>query len=213
MEVIMEIKNKILERNLIYDNTIVLKYHIEYPQIVPDSTVYIRRFNLYNENIALSLQQKAENELFKEAIELYKFNKKNNYPTMVYEVYQNYKITFNSWKIISLFIDEYTFTGGAHGNTIRTSQTWDLSRGRQIELYQFFNNPYFILQILKNIKMQIEENPEIYFDDACCLLIDTFNPQSFYLDQRSIIIYFQQYDIAPYSSGIREFSIFTALLF
>lgn len=209
----MEIKNKILERNLIYDNTIVLKYHIEYPQIVPDSTVYIRRFNLYNENIALSLQQKAENELFKEAIELYKFNKKNNYPTMVYEVYQNYKITFNSWKIISLFIDEYTFTGGAHGNTIRTSQTWDLSRGRQIELYQFFNNPYFILQILKNIKMQIEENPEIYFDDACCLLIDTFNPQSFYLDQRSIIIYFQQYDIAPYSSGIREFSIFTALLF
>ncbi len=203
----MQIINKILERNLIFDNTIVLKYHIEYPQIVPDSTIYIRRFNLYNENIALSLQQKAENELFKESIELYKYNKKNNYPTMVYEVYQNYKITFNSWKIISLFIDEYTFTGGAHGSTIRSSQTWDLSRGRQIELYQFFNNPYFILQILKDIKMQIEENPEIYFDDACCLLIDTFNPQSFYLDQRSIIIYFQQYDIAPYSSGIREFYI------
>lgn len=203
----MQIINKILERNLIYDNTVVLKYHIEYPQIVPDSTVYIKRFNSYNENIALSLQQKAENELFKEAIELYKYNKKNNYPTMVYEVYQNYKITFNSWKIISLFIDEYTFTGGAHGNTIRSSQTWGLSQGRQIELYQFFNNPYFILQILKDIKMQIGENSEIYFDDACCLLIDTFNPQSFYLDQRSIIIYFQQYDIAPYSSGIMEFSV------
>lgn len=203
----MQIEKKILEKNLIYDNTIILKYHIEYPQIVPDSTISTRRFNLYNENIALSLQQKAENELFKDAIDLYNFNKKNNYPTMVYEVYQNYKITFNFRNIISLFIDEYTFTGGAHGSTIRTSQTWDLNQGRQIELYQFFNNPYFLLQILKDIKMQIKENSSIYFDDACCLLIDTFNPQSYYLEPNSIIIYFQQYDIAPYSSGIREFPI------
>lgn len=203
----MQIEKKILERNLTYDNTIILKYHIEYPQIISSDTISTRRFNLYNENIALSLQQKAENELFKDAIDLYKFNKKNNYPIMVYEVYQNYKITFNFRNIISLFIDEYTFTGGAHGSTIRTSQTWDLNQGRQIELYQFFNNPYFILQILRDIKMQIGENPEIYFDDVCCLLIDTFNPCSYYLEPSSIIIYFQQYDIAPYSSGIMEFSI------
>lgn len=207
MKFIMQIENKILERNLIYDNTIILKYHIEYPQMVPDNTIYTRRFNLYNENIALSLQRKAENELFKEAIDLYNYNKKNNYPTMIYEVYQTYKITLNSRNIISLFIDEYTFTGGAHGSTIRASQTWDLNQGKQIELYQFFNNPYFILQILKNIKMQIQEKPEIYFDDACCLLIETFNPFSYYLVPGSIIIYFQQYDIAPYSSGIMEFSI------
>lgn len=203
----MQIEMKTLQRNLIYDNTIILKYHIEYPQILYNDTIYTRRFNLYNENIALSLQQKAENELFNEAIDLYKFNKENNYPIMVYEVYQTYKITFNLRNIISLFIDEYTFTGGAHGSTIRTSQTWNLNHGKQIELYQFFNNPYFILQILKNIKTQIQENPSIYFDDACCLLIDTFNPQSFYLEQNSIIIYFQQYDIAPYASGIIEFPI------
>lgn len=203
----MQIEKKILERNLIYDNTIILKYHIEYPQILSSDIIYARRFNLYNENIALSLQQKAENELFRDAIDLYKFNKKNNYPIMVYEVYQNYKITFNFRNIISLFIDEYTFTGGAHGSTIRTSQTWDLNRGRQIELYQFFNSPYFVLQILKEIKKQIGENPSIYFDDACCLLIDTFNPRSYYLEPGSIIIYFQQYDIAPYSSGIMEFPI------
>ena len=203
----MQITKRIIENNLVYENTVILKYYIEYPEIVNDNNIFTRRFNMYNEQIAKDLQKKAEYELYKEAVELYKYNKQNNYPIMVYEIYRTYEVTLNTSKIISLYADEYIFSGGAHGNTIRTSQTWNINNARMIRLYELYRNPYFILDILRQISVQINNEKDIYFEDACCLVIETFNPQSFYLTPNSIIIYFQQYDIAPYSSGIRTFYI------
>ena len=200
------IKN-LLEKELVYDGEIILKYHIEYPSIESNSSENIN-FNYYNKNLALELQNKSENELYKEAIETYKYNKENGYPIMVYEVYRNFEITFNTNNIISLYADEYIFQGGAHGNTIRTSQTWNMIAGCMINLESFFKNQsYFIIEILKEINRQIAKNPEIYFENTCNLVLNTFNPKNFYLTYNGIAISFQQYDIAPYSSGIRVFII------
>ncbi|MCI8519423.1 MAG: DUF3298 and DUF4163 domain-containing protein [Clostridia bacterium] len=165
-------------------------------------------FNNYNKELALELKNRSENELYQSAVESYKFNKENGYPIMVYEVYRNFKVTYNMYDFVSLYIDEYTFTGGAHGNTIRTSQNWNLYQNCMIPLEDFFpNNPYFMINILKEINEQIANDSEIYFENTCNLVLDTFNPRSYYLTQKGIVIYFQQYDIAPYSSGIREFLI------
>ena len=53
-------------------------------------------------------------------------------------------------------------------------------------------------------------NP-IYFEDYCKLVLDSFNPEQFYLVPRGntydLVIYFQQYDIAPYSTGIPTFQM------
>lgn len=156
----------------------------------------------------MQLEERCKDQLYKEAIETYKYNKENGYPVMVYEVYRTFEVTFNNYNIISLYIDEYIFSGGAHGNTIRTSQTWDLLRGCMLTLDNFFpNNPYFLIDILKDINAQIASNPEIYFENTCNLVLETFNPKSFYLIPNGIVVYFGQYDIAPYSSGIRIFEI------
>lgn len=205
----MQIQKRIIQKELKYENVVVLKYHIEYPQITNESNnIPSMKFNIYNEQIAKQIQRKAENELYKEAVELYKYNKKNNYPIMVYEIYRTFEITLNTNDIISLYADEYVFTGGAHGTTTRTSQTWNMTNGRLINLYELYRgNPYFMLDILKEISKQINQNKEIYFEDACCMAIDNFNPQNFYLTTNGIVIYYQQYDIAPYSSGIRTFEI------
>lgn len=203
----MQITKRIIENNLKYENTVILKYHIEYPEITNEDNTATRMFNIYNERIAKDLQKRAESELYIEAIELYKYNKQNNYPIMTYEIYRTYEVTLNTNKLISLYADEYIFTGGAHGNTIRTSQTWNMDNARMIRLYELYRNPYFILNILKQIITQINNEKDIYFEDACCLVIETFNPQSFYLTPSSVVIYFQQYDIAPYSSGIRTFKL------
>ena len=64
-----------------------------------------------------------------------------------------------------------------------------------------------MITILKEINNQIAENKENYFQDSCNLVLETFNPKNFYLAQNGIVIYFQQYDIAPYSSGIPTFLI------
>ena len=180
----MQIQKRIIQKELKYENVVVLKYHIEYPRITNESNnIPSMKFNIYNEQIAKQIQRKAENELYKEAVELYKYNKKNNYPIMVYEIYRTFEITLNKNNTISLYADEYVFTGGAHGTTTRTSQTWNMTNGR------------------------LNQNKEIYFEEACCMAIDNFNPQNFYLTTNGIVIYYQQYDIAPYSSGIRTFEI------
>lgn len=136
----------------------------------------------------------------------------NGYPIMVFEVILESNITYTKDSIISLYYDQYEFTGGAHGNTIRTSQTWNLKMGKMLDLSYFYpNNPDFIVEILKSINSQIAEqeqnNPGQYFENYCELVLDTFNLESYYLTPQGIMIYFQQYDIAPYSSGIPEFLV------
>lgn len=205
----LKIEKNIIEKDLKYNNQTILKYHIEYPEItIENNQLGEERFNTYNRNLALRLQEKSENKLFNDSIELYKYNKENNYPTMVYEIYRKFEITFNSKNLISLYIDEYIFSGGAHGETTRTSQTWNFDYNTMIQLYELYSrNPYFLLGILKNINNQILQNQTNYFQDYCNLMLQTFNPQNFYLTPRGIVIYFQQYDIAPYSSGIPVFLV------
>jgi len=177
------INTNILENELFYNNELILKYHIEYPSIVGNNFENgILNFNCYNKSLAIALKNKIETDLYNEAVKTYKYNKENGYPTMVYEVYKNFIITLNIDNIVSLYQDEYTFTGGAH-------------------------NPSFIIDILKDINEQISKEPDIYFENTCNLVLNTFNPKSFYLTPNNIVIYFQQYDIAPYSSGIRTFNI------
>ncbi|HBB28743.1 MAG TPA: DUF3298/DUF4163 domain-containing protein, partial [Clostridiales bacterium] len=119
---------------------------------------------------------------------------------------------YNDNCFLSLYTDKYEYTGGAHGNTIRTSNTWELCTGQNIYLYCFFK-PYtdythmLIQEIIAQAEENLKENPFIYFDDYKNLIIKNFNPHSFYMSPDGITIYYQQYDIAPYSTGIVEFTI------
>jgi len=109
------INKNVLKKELFYDNTLILKYHIEYPSIYSNTPEYsIMKFNMYNRNLAFQLKSKSEIDLYKEAIETYKYNKENGYPTMVYEIYRTFEITYNSLNIISLYADEYIFTWKYH---------------------------------------------------------------------------------------------------
>ena len=202
-----KVENRIFENELKYNGVTVLKYHIEYPYIACNcNNIGVQRFNNYYLSKAIELKKESETTYYKEAVELYKQNVSNGYPVMVYEIYQAFQVTFNRENIISLYTDNYFFSGGAHGNTIRTSETWNMMNGKIFELYDFFkNNPYFLLDIFKNIITQIETNPENYFEDYAKLMIQTFNPKSFFLIEENIMIYFGQYDIAPYSTGIPVF--------
>lgn len=208
-----KIEKKEFSDELKYEGNVVLTYRIEYPEMVSsDFESGKDAFNRYNKEKALAYENYVKTQLYKNAIELYNYNSSNGYPIMVYEIVTEFEITYNEDGIVSLYIDTYEFSGGAHGNTIRSSQNWDLSIGALLPLYCFYpNNPYFILEILKGIieqiRIEIEEGTNQYFDDYCCLVLESFNPESFYLTKDSIAVFFQQYDIAPYSSGILVFNI------
>lgn len=208
-----EIEKKTIKGELKYKNTIILTYKIDYPQMIFSKYTYGKEvFNNYNKNKAIELEQYIKTDLYKNAKEVYEYNIANGYPVMVYEVISEYSITYNDAFIVSLYQDEYQFTGGAHGSTIRTSQNWNLRNAITIPLLYFFNNnPDYIIDILKqinnDIKQQIEEGKNQYFENYCELTLNTFNSNSYYITPKAIAIYFGQYDIAPYSSGIPVFLI------
>ena len=202
----IRVEKRILQKNLTYKGTVILNYKIEYPQIFNSE-----KFNVYNYKKATALQKECETSLFEEAKKLYEYNKKNGYPTMTYEIVSAVTVTYNYQPIVSLYIDEYRFTGGAHGNTIRTSQTWDLNEAEMIKLSRWFEDPNYVSSLIDNINGQIQTNIDngnnFYFENYCCLTSKNFRVENYYIKNGMINIYYQQYDIAPYSSGILSFAI------
>ena len=199
------------EKELYYQGEVILKYSIEYPEII-ETSYQKEMFNKYNRKKAIQLKEFAEGELYQQAKETYEYNKKNGYPIMIYELVNKCNITYNYKNLLSLYFDEYTYAGGAHGSTIRKAQTWDLQLEMQIPLQAFFEgNEYYLIDILKQINMQIktqiEQGNNIFFPNYCELVLDTFKLENYYLTPEGIAIFFQQYDIAPYSSGIQTFVI------
>ena len=81
-----------------------------------------------------------------------------------------------------------------------------------IPLENFFKNDRnyvskIVTQINNFIEKDIASGNDIYFENYCQLTIATFDVDNYFLQDGNIIIYYQQYDIAPYSSGILTFTI------
>lgn len=128
-------------------------------------------------------------------------------PNFQFEVYSRYTVTENNNFIISLYNDYYEFLGGAHGSTIRTSYTIDKKLEKILNLNELFTYGYDYKTIINNeIKKQISAEPDKYF-----LSEDNFNGiednQNYYISGNDLIIYYQQYEIAPYVAGMPEFKI------
>ena len=101
----------IVEKELYYNGEVIVKYSIEYPEIIVSTfDVGSKIFNQYNKQIALQLKEFAEGEFYKQAKETYKYNKQNGHPIMVYELIRNCNVTYNFKSLISMYFDEYTFT-------------------------------------------------------------------------------------------------------
>lgn len=107
-----EIVRYVLEKELWYQGVMVLRYKIAYPQATRFRYRYgMRKFNQYYYEKAIELQSYCENELFKEAKELYDYNSANDYPIMVYEIILDYEVTYQRDSVISLYTDEYIYAG------------------------------------------------------------------------------------------------------
>lgn len=203
------VNNFMIEDKMEYNGETVLSYKIEYPQFI--SVHYeqsLKAINRYYLKKAYSIQRYYRSKLYKLAVEQYIYSKENNFPIRIYEGITEYKITYNMACVISLFFDNYIYSGGAHGNTERTSDTWDLQRNKKFRLSEFFGCSLdYRNYIFQHIKTQVQKEPVIYFDDYEKLILENFKAQNFYCTPKGIVLYYQQYDIAPYSSGIRKFLI------
>lgn len=172
-------------------------------------------FGIKDKNVQKDINLKIYDEVmnFKEGIEkdnveYLKDSKEYKYPVKPFGIYVNYNIHFCSKDILSLTLDEYSYEGGAHGMTERKSYNISLKNGKELSYKDLFKNDDNWKKIISDkVKREMTANKDIYFEDSIKNFSTIKDNQPFYIEKDNIVIYFEQYDIAPYAAGIREFRI------
>lgn len=116
-----------------------------------------------------------------------------------------YEIKTNERGILSLVIGNYAFTfPSAHGLTIVKGLTFDLKSGEEIELKSLFKSDADYVKVLSDIVAQ-------QIKDRNIALLGEFKgiapEQDFYLADKSLVLFFQLYEITPYYMGLQYFPI------
>lgn len=203
-----EIKNKYF-----YDNVLMLEQDIKYPQISKILSPYVqRKINRYNQKEATSLDYYTRRQLYPMAVKQYEYAKKEGFPFNNYVLMSVFEVKYNKYPLLSFYFERYEYTGGAHGITIPSSDTWDLTDARRLILKQLFKKGYnYKAVILAEIEKQAEQRKnsgEIdYFDDYKKLIVQNFDSENYFLSPDGLSIYYDLYTIGPYVIGIQTFTI------
>ncbi len=205
------IKKQTINDKLYYGRTPMVQIDLSFPAMTGHGASSVR-FNLYNRQKATRSYNYARIKLYPQAVKQYQFSKSQGYPFNTYELVQNYDLTYCKKPILSLFFDLYEFTGGAHGNTVRTGNTWDLRRGTLITLNELFIRDYdYNKIILKTIEAEARRRQIAgkadYFENLSENLVKFYDEKNFFLTEEGIAIFYPLYTIAPYVTGIQVFII------
>ena len=131
-----------------------------------------------------------------------------------YEYIINTEVHYgNNKDIIGHFIIIYQYTGGAHGGTFITCRNYRLADGSVVTLDNYFKPGYekVLIPVLERKLLEYAEcdsrdelDEHGYFSNE-----PMFVPENFEIRQDTIDFIFNQYDIAPYSTGITTLSVST----
>ena len=117
-----------------------------------------------------------------------------------------FEVKTNERNVFSLSLFNYAYTGGAHGLTLQTSRTYRTDTGQSFALAELFKpgSPYVAkLTELAKAQIKVRDVPVFDFDPFESIKPD----QDYYIADRSLVLYFQLYEITPYVYGFPYFPI------
>lgn len=122
----------------------------------------------------------------------------------IQEMDGTFEIKTNERGVLSLSLLNYAFTGGAHGNTLQKSLTFDANTGKSYTLGQLFKpGSQYEAKLNAIIQAQIKARDLPLLVDYPGITPD----QDFYIADKSLVIYFPLYAIVPYVWGFPYFPI------
>lgn len=126
-------------------------------------------------------------------------------PSTVAEMLGTYEIKNNQRDVLSLTLTNYTYHDkAAHGMTYKRSLTFDIKTGKRYELKDLFkSDSNYIERLSTIIKEQIKARNIQLIEDFTLISPN----QDFYIADKTLVIYFQLYDITPYVFGFPMFPI------
>lgn len=195
LNVIKIVENKLTVSSVSYDeDTKQASIHLKYPQLSGTGNTELEQS--VNETFKKDIDQ------FRDSIDKQVQKIKAGEDRLPYEFTSNYLITYNQQGVLSLLTEHYEYTGGAHGYTVRKGYTFSLKDGKLLKLEDLFGeNPDYLKQLNNKLKAKLKASPD-YFGGFEGLR----EQPDFYLQSGRLKIFFQLYDIMPYSSGFPEFS-------
>lgn len=208
-----EITSRDIKKSFSNDKVVLVTLDMSYPEIkLKDNSIAQNRINRRYQLIAKNFYTYVSTTLVKNAQKEYEGSIENDFPFRPYDAVMKYTVTMNENCHLSTYFDRYEYTGGAHGNTIRISDSWDLKTGKRIEMQDLFKPGYdykeaVIKEIVKLAEVEYEKNPYLYFDNYKELIAENFDEKNFNLKPKTLSVYFQQYAIGPYVSGIIVFEL------
>ncbi|NMA64867.1 MAG: DUF3298 and DUF4163 domain-containing protein [Clostridiaceae bacterium] len=206
------IKTQTIKDKLYYNRTQMVEVQIDYPFILSSHYPNSMTFNTFYRQKARNQYRYASSKLYREAVKHYNSSKEQGFPFHSYVYNGVFEVTYCKKPFISLYSDVYEFTGGAHGMTTRSSDTWDLKNNRIMELCSLFkkgfNYKYFMLEFIEaEAKRRKITGKADYFDNLKANIVKHFDEKNYYLTEKGIAIFYPLYTIAPYSTGIQVFVI------
>jgi len=129
-------------------------------------------------------------------------------------LYIDYQLSKYKSDYLSVRFYIYTFTGGAHGAQNVVFKNYNLKTGKIISYADIFNDSYNYLEAFwRNAEPQIifalkkdgwgnDEQAKSWIREGCRPNADNY--ANFYLTDAGLVIYFGQYQVAPYAAGTFE---------
>ena len=113
----------------------------------------------------------------------------------------DYEIKYLDNSIVSMYITEVSYMGGAHPNTVPRGLTFDMQTGERMSADDFMENA--LDEGKAGIKAMAESDPESYpfYDDATFELSE----DDWYIENSQLVFIVPPYEIAPYAAGIIEY--------
>lgn len=115
----------------------------------------------------------------------------------------DYDIYLDKDNLLSIVFTVENFTGGAHSNKTKTSFNYDMETGEKLKITDVFNmtEEEARKMVSETFYTVVYEEKDMYFDNALeHISSEQFNPQ-FYITEKGIEFYCQEYEIAPLSAG------------
>lgn len=206
---IIELKeNSVLTPKHIKENTELMEVSITLPVVNGLTDIaYQEELN----NLIASRADKLKEEIMALALEYAQEAKENNYEIRQFQIYTEYELKTDSDQVLSFIVTNYTYTGGAHGNTQVDYYNINKKANKAIGLADLFvEGSDYVGRINNEVKKQIEirsqEGDEYFFEGEWGFQTISEN-QDFYIKDDNIVICFAKYEIAPGVMGIPEFAI------
>lgn len=164
---------------------------IYYPQVI----------GLQNENVQQSINQTIVQLMQYLIQQQYQQQSADHFTEML----STFEIKTNERNILSLSLTNYAFAyQHAHGLTLMKSLTFDTETGKQYKLKDLFKPDSNYVDVLSSIVQKQINHRDLQ-------LLDKFShispDQDFYIADKSLVLYFQLYQITPYYIGFPMFPI------